>query len=52
MQRVRSEVGDARYESGHYEEAKRLFDEISTAETFTEFLTLPAYDRLVASTAR
>jgi malate synthase len=26
--------------------AKEVFDEVALAETFVEFLTLPAYDRL------
>ena len=31
-----------------YDEAARLFDNLIAQENFTEFLTLPAYDQLVA----
>jgi len=31
-----------------YDEARRLFDQVATGESFVEFLTLPAYDELIA----
>ena len=31
-----------------YEEARTLFESIATLSDYVEFLTLPAYDRLVA----
>ncbi len=43
MDAIRAEVGEKRYASGHYELAGRLFDEMIRSSTFTEFLTLPAY---------
>ena len=46
LSRVRAEVGDARFASGRFPEAARLFERLSTADTFEEFLTLPAYDLL------
>ncbi|MEZ4407033.1 MAG: malate synthase A [Polyangiales bacterium] len=46
MARVRSEVGDARFEAGRFNEARSLFERLSTAERFEEFLTLPAYEML------
>ena len=46
MERVRREVGDARYAAGRYDEARRLFERLSLAPTFEEFLTLPAYTML------
>ncbi|MBS2022190.1 MAG: malate synthase A [Deltaproteobacteria bacterium] len=49
--RVRGEVGDARFTSGKFTEAAGLFETLSTAPRFEEFLTLPAYDRLLASEA-
>ncbi len=49
LERVRAEVGGARFATGRFDEATRLFAELSTAETFEEFLTLPAYDALCAS---
>ena len=46
MGAIRDEVGDARFESGHFQLAMRLFDEMIRAEDFAEFLTLPAYQYL------
>jgi malate synthase len=34
------------YAAGKYEEAAELFDEITTSDTFVEFLTLPGYEHL------
>ena len=47
MQRIRREVGDARFEGGRFPEARALFVSLSTAAKFEDFLTLPAYDLLV-----
>ncbi len=46
MQRVRGEVGDARFEGGRFPMARDLFVRLSTAPTFEDFLTIPAYDLL------
>jgi len=46
MQRIRGEVGDARFNGGRFPEARDLFVRLSTAATFEDFLTLPAYDLL------
>jgi malate synthase A len=46
MQRVRREVGDARFGGGRFDEARDLFVRLSTAPKFEEFLTVPAYDLL------
>ncbi len=46
MPRVREIVGDDAFESGAYEQASRLFDEITTAKEFVQFLTLPAYEMI------
>jgi len=43
LQNVRKLVGDEAYNSGTYEKAAKLFDEITTTKDFVEFLTLPAY---------
>ena len=43
---LRSQVGEAGCAAGHYELAARLFDEISVADRFTDFLTLKAYEHL------
>jgi malate synthase len=43
MERVKGEVGPAAFEGGRFPEAIRLFSDMSLADTFEEFLTLPAY---------
>jgi malate synthase len=48
MQRVRREVGDARFTSGRFGEARDLFARLSTAPKFEDFLTISAYDLLVS----
>ena len=42
MEVIKTELGSG-YDAGRYEEAARLFDEISTADKLVDFLTLPAY---------
>ena len=42
LEKVRAQFGDA----GRYEEGAQLFGEITAAEDFVDFLTLPAYDRI------
>ncbi|HTM27266.1 MAG TPA: malate synthase A [Vicinamibacterales bacterium] len=44
---VREEVGAARFDRGHFPEARRLFEQVATSTELQEFLTLPAYDTLV-----
>ena len=46
MEAIRGEVGDERFQSGRFQLAMQLFDEMIRAEDFTEFLTLPAYPHL------
>ena len=36
------------YSAGRYEEAAQMFERLTLAEEFVEFLTLPAYDYVVA----
>ncbi len=43
MERVRSEVGAKAFDGGRFREATQLFSDMSLADTFEEFLTLPAY---------
>jgi malate synthase len=43
---IKATVGEASFHSGNYELASRLFDELVTSQTFTNFLTLPAYEYL------
>ena len=46
MQRIRKEVGDARFQGGRFPEARDLFVRMSTTPKFEDFLTLAAYDLL------
>jgi malate synthase len=43
MTRVREALTPAVYDAGRFEEAARLFSDMSLAAEFEEFLTLPAY---------
>jgi malate synthase len=43
LAKLRSQLGEAVFAAGHFERAARIIDEITTAETFETFLTLPAY---------
>ncbi len=45
LPKARTYLGDEAWHAGKYEEAARLFDEISTGD-YVEFLTLPAYARI------
>jgi malate synthase len=49
MDRIRLEVEDRRFEAGRFEDARALFERMSTQGEFQEFLTLPAYELLEAS---
>ena len=46
MAKVREEVGAETYDAGRFDEAIRLFKELSTAKDLAPFLTLPAYRML------
>ena len=48
MNAVKSEVGAARYDQGRFAEAIELFTALSTQRELADFLTLPAYERLVS----
>jgi malate synthase len=43
MKKVRAAVGEKAFDSGRFEEAIKLFSDMSLSPTFEEFLTLPAY---------
>ena len=46
LQKIKSTIGNEKYNQGKYKEAVEIFNKMSTSETFEEFLTLPAYDLL------
>jgi malate synthase len=43
---IRRELGEAQWQAGRYELAAEVFDRLSSADEFTEFLTLPLYEYL------
>ena len=46
MAKVRAAIGPENYDKGRFPEAVKLFEEMSLAPDFEEFLTLPAYKLL------
>lgn len=49
MQKVQAEVGAKNFKSGHYHEARKIFQHLCLDNEFAEFLTLPAYQQLLAN---
>jgi malate synthase len=47
LESIRNELGAARYDAGKFPQAAALFEKLSVAEAFEEFLTVPAYDALL-----
>jgi len=52
MEVIRAEVGDEAFEGGAFDAAKDLFFQVATSDALIEFLTLPAYERLLETEAR
>ncbi len=48
LEKVRQMLGDKGYAGGKYPEGAKMFEELTLDEDFFEFLTLPAYDHLIA----
>jgi malate synthase len=46
MERIRAEVGDEVWEKGRPRETREVFERVTLADDFPEFLTLPAYEYL------
>jgi malate synthase len=49
MDKIAALVGPERFATGRFAAARELFDRLSTATELVDFLTLPAYDLLVAA---
>jgi malate synthase len=49
LEKIREEIGndDWFYREGRPEESRRLFEQVALGEEFVEFLTLPAYEKLL-----
>jgi malate synthase len=43
LAKLRNELGEPAFAAGNFERAARIIDEITTADAFETFLTLPAY---------
>ncbi len=43
MAAIRSEIGNKRFDEGEFARASQLFIQMSKADPFVDFLTLPAY---------
>ncbi|MGH8679222.1 MAG: hypothetical protein ACREUQ_12850, partial [Burkholderiales bacterium] len=48
LEKVRKILGDKGYANGKYQEAATMFEQLTLAEDFAEFMTLPAYDYIVS----
>ena len=48
MAKIRAEVGEERYTAGCYQDAAALFKDLIEADDPAEFLTLPAYDKVLS----
>ncbi|HEY7197246.1 MAG TPA: malate synthase A [Gaiellaceae bacterium] len=50
LERIREEVGNDEwfYSEGRPDESRALFEQVALADRFEEFLTLPAYEKLLA----
>ena len=48
LAKVREMLGEKGYAAGKYPEGAKMFEELTLAEDFVEFLTLPAYDYVTA----
>ncbi|MBI2394349.1 MAG: malate synthase A [Deltaproteobacteria bacterium] len=49
MKGLRAALGEEQLSRGRFTEARAIFEQLASAEQFEEFLTLPAYDRLIDS---
>ena len=46
LQKIKAQIGEKRFASSKFETARKLFDQITTDDSFVEFLTLPGYEKL------
>jgi malate synthase len=52
MMQIKKEVGEQKFAKGNYERAAKMFEEMSIANQFEDFLTVPAYNEIVRSEAK
>jgi malate synthase len=46
LNKIKMAIGEERFAKGKYAVARELFGNITTDDTFVEFLTLPGYEKL------
>jgi malate synthase len=46
LQKIKEQMGETRFASSKFKAARELFDQITTDDSFVEFLTLPGYEQL------
>jgi malate synthase len=46
LQKIRANVGEERFAKGRYHEAAKLFSDLTTSDSYVDFLTLPGYELL------
>jgi len=46
---IRAQAGETGWRAGRYERAAEIFESLATADELADFLTIPAYDELVAT---
>ena len=46
LEKIKAEVGEEAFQTEHFIEAAKLFEELSLADDFADFLTNPAYEKL------
>jgi len=46
MQKIKTSVGEERFAKGRYSDAAKLFSDLTTSDTYVDFLTLPGYELL------
>ncbi len=49
LAKIKTQIGEARYDAGRFEEARSLFLSLATQERCETFLTLPAYELLITN---
>jgi malate synthase len=46
LQKIKTSVGEERFAKGSYNEAAKLFSDLTTSDNYVDFLTLPGYELL------
>jgi malate synthase len=46
LQKIKTSVGEERFAKGRYNEAAKLFSDLTTSDNYVDFLTLPGYQLL------